>query len=150
MVSKCYFSTMMLCVLCTACHCVAFLCMYDVKYTLCTTSCLPMYHCVVLTWRHAAPLGVIPWCRRPLGACPSQYVSAVFLYAVREGIYRKKEKNVFFRALSKFPEPPIQAIWSLYLDVTKYVLAPITERSTNDDYYGSDEKLPKTYQYYDF
>ena len=105
-----------------------------------------MYHCVVLTWRHAAPLGVIPWCRRPLGACPSQYVSAVFLYAVREGIYRKKEKNVFFRALSKFPEPPIQAIWSLYLDVTKYVLAPITD----DDYYGSDEKLPKTYQYYDF
>ena len=117
MVSKCNFSTMALCVLCTACHCVAFLCMYDVKYTLCTTPCLPMYHCVVLTWRHAAPLGVIPWCRRPLGACPSQYVSAVFLYAVREGIYIKKEKNVFFRALSKFPEPPTQAIWSLYLDV---------------------------------
>ena len=65
-------------------------------------------------------------------------------------LQKKKEKNVFFRALSKFPEPPIQAIWSLYLDVTKYVLAPITERSTNDDYYGSDEKLPKTYQYYDF
>ena len=72
---------------------------------------LPWYHhvkqCNTVWWKHGATLHhwgwysgaqwwYPGWCRRPLGACPSQYVSAVFLSPLQPSLYNMHRTVVPF------------------------------------------------------